>query len=179
MIIQSQLEDRPYLLPQVTSKKEKLIKDSIKVCLLGLLLFLAINCFQRYYEVALNVSSSLAGKVYLVKKANTRPSVGHIIGFNTKETDPFFPSKRFLKIVAGVPGDVLKVDGKRYSINNFTIEAKERSKIGKELSQFIQEGTVIPEGKYFVISLDKDSYDSRYFGYVSQEQLIGRAWRVF
>jgi len=71
------------------------------------------------------------------------------------------------KKVGCVAGDLLEVrKGNAFFCNHVLIgHAKDKTKDGQPLNVFLFNGTV-PEGKLFAFGTNKDSYDSRYFGFV-------------
>jgi conjugal transfer pilin signal peptidase TrbI len=82
----------------------------------------------------------------------------------------------FVKMVKGVPGDVVTREGRDYYINGVKVAtAKEFSLKGEPLE--LGPTGIIPAGRYFVWTPHKDSLDSRYgrAGWISQDDVIGRA----
>jgi signal peptidase I/conjugal transfer pilin signal peptidase TrbI len=71
------------------------------------------------------------------------------------------------KKVGCVAGDLLEVrKGHAYFCNHVLIgHAKDTTKDGQPLDVFMYNGRV-PDGKLFAFGTHKDSYDSRYFGFV-------------
>ena len=55
--------------------------------------------------------------------------------------------------------------------------AKEISLQGKKLTAFKYAGTV-PEGKMFLTGSHKDSYDSRYFGFIDGKDILYVAYPI-
>jgi len=71
-----------------------------------------------------------------------------------------------IKRVACASGDFLHDEGMLYFCNGaFIGEAKERTLAGAKTSPFRYAGR-IPAGRIFVTGDHKDSYDSRYFGFI-------------
>ena len=97
------------------------------------------------------------------------PSLGDVIIFHF----PRDPSRDFVKRVIGVPGDVVEIKQGRVFLN------------GEEIDEpYITEpdhGSMaprsIPENSFFVLGDNrKSSNDSRDWGTVPAENIIGRAW---
>ena len=87
---------------------------------------------------------------------------------------------KILKEVVCTEGDMLTVTkDKRYFCNGeFITKAKDYTQRGDKLNNFVFNG-VIGKGDYFVIGHHKDSYDSKYFGFINREQMLVRAQPFF
>ncbi|MDB2550471.1 signal peptidase I [Rickettsiales bacterium] len=129
------------------------------------------------YYIGYNLSSSINRTIFVYKKDNSyKPRRGDLIIFKVKENDPFFADKKFTKYVIALPNDNIKFQENSYKINDITtFTAKEFGKKGQKLDHFQlpNKNNIIPKDNYFTASFHPDSYDSRYFGYVHQNQIIG------
>lgn len=88
---------------------------------------------------------------------------------------PGLRGQPIFKRIAGLPGDVVTVEGRRVYVNGTPVgEAKHRAFDGWPLATIAP--TVIPEGQYFVSGSSPDSFDSRYraSGLVHRDQIVGR-----
>lgn len=88
---------------------------------------------------------------------------------------PGLARQPFFKIVRGLPGDEVRVEGRHVFVGGELVGiAKIRTFDGRPLDP-IAPG-VIPPGTLFVQGLGPDSFDSRYAssGLVRQDQLLGR-----
>lgn len=104
--------------------------------------------------------------------------------------DPFAQGVNIVKKVGCLAGDELLVQGRNYyCIRSGDViylgMAKERARNGMKVNQFNPCGggnecrVRVPEKYVFVIGDHKDSYDSRYFGWVSYERIITVAKPIF
>jgi conjugal transfer pilin signal peptidase TrbI len=93
----------------------------------------------------------------------------------------FYPdSVGFVKILRGVPGDVVTEKHRVYAINGTPIgKAKTASQEGLPLA--LGPVGVIPPGRYFFATPHRDSYDSRYadIGWIAQSAIVGIAHPIF
>jgi signal peptidase I/conjugal transfer pilin signal peptidase TrbI len=109
----------------------------------------------------------------------------------TPKEDPFAKGENIVKRVGCLPGDELLIKGKDYYCIKkskkeliFLGTAKERSMTGVKVNQFNPCGEnpcriEVPKGYIFAIGDHKDSYDSRYFGWVPYEKIIAVAKPIF
>jgi signal peptidase I len=98
-------------------------------------------------------------------------------------------SVQFIKRIIGLPGEKIKVDNNHITIynqqhpNGFVLQESYIS--GTIITQgraFIPEGEVvtIPQNDYVVMGDNRDaSYDSRAWGFLSKNDLIGRAFFIY
>ena len=119
---------------------------------------------------------------------------------------PVDPQQHFVKRVIGVPGDHLRMVAKRVLINGKPLDEPyvrfleppnnlfrdnfPRTDIpaigleGKwwlEMRKLVEDGQlIVPEGHYFVMGDNRDdSQDSRYWGFVPRENIIGRPLVIY
>jgi len=135
--------------------------------------------FNAHYTLGLNATDSLPQRLFLIERG-VQPHRGDYVAFRWQGGGPYPAGTTFVKIVAGVPGDVVtRVDGV-YFVNGQPMgRAKSVSRQGLPL-QPGPTGTV-PAGFYYVRAPHPDSLDSRYAltGWVSKSQMIGRAHALF
>ncbi|MCI0664724.1 MAG: signal peptidase I [Acidobacteria bacterium] len=132
------------------------------------------------------------------------PNRGDVVVFRYPE-DPSIP---YIKRVVGIPGDVIAYKDKQLFVNNQPIDqrdvsiyhgvgagigftgASKRIEVLGDVEHDIlvmperyskeAEERVIPEGHYFVLGDNRDnSKDSRFWGTVPDENLIGRAFMIW
>jgi len=125
-----------------------------------------------------NIDQSLPGIFYQIERGEL-PKRNDVAGIRVPK-NPYYPEGApFLKIIRGVPGDVVTCDGRRFFINGvFAGEAKEQTQRGNPLT--LGPTGIIPADHYFVWTPHKDSYDSRYgeVGWVAKQNILGTARRV-
>lgn len=118
---------------------------------------------------------------------------------------PVHPSQHFVKRVIGLPGDRVRLSRKRLFVNGklqvepYVVDSLPpdmyrdnfpngpRESLGVEaswyqqLQKLVEDGElIVPEGYYFVLGDNRDhSYDSRYWGFVPAENVIGRPLVIY
>lgn len=117
------------------------------------------------------------------------PQRGEIVVFNSKAAE-----NRLVKRVVGLPGDVVSLNRNRLTINGKQLTYRSTEVM---LTEAIDGNThtiqlappttsrhtfgpvVVPEGHILVLGDNRNhSADSRYYGFIPQEELVGRASRV-
>lgn len=145
-----------------------------------LLLLLLQLAFTHYYELAINVSDSLPGRLYVIQKG-TQPIKGGYAAFCYQSDFLYHPGSHFLKRVAGQAGDLVTARGNKYHVNGkFVGEARKTTRNGFAIEPLAHTG-IIPAGRYYMMADNPYSLDSRYavVGLVASSQIIGAAYRVF
>lgn len=144
----------------------------------------AFVAFGRYFSLAINVSDSLPGTLFLVQKGGW-PEKGDLTAFRYDGGGPYVRGTLFLKRMAGTPGSLVTAidagNGYRdYFVDGqYVGQAKPISKAGMPLES--GPSGMIPQDRYYMAAPNADSLDSRYalVGWVTGEQIVGRAYRIF
>jgi signal peptidase I len=111
----------------------------------------------------------------------SEPSRGDVIVF----IYPVDKSKDFIKRVIGLPGDTIRIQGKQILINGKSYDDRHgfysASGVGGNPERSQVFGPVsVPEGSYFVMGDNRDqSYDSRFWGFVPEESVKGKAFIIY
>lgn len=145
----------------------------IIIAIMGLIVFL-----QFFVTIGINITDSIPQKVFLIIKGIS-PSKGDFVAFRFQGSRYYKKGKTFIKILVGKECDRVETIGRQVILNKLLIAiAKDKDLEGNRIEPFKYKG-VIPPGKMLVLGISKDSYDSRYFGFIDKEQIIGRAIALF
>ena len=112
-----------------------------------------------------------------------KPQRGDIIVFRFPEDE----EKDFIKRIVGLPGDTVQLKNKVVLVNGQPLDDKAFT---QRIDPGVIDGTInprdnfgpvtVPEGSYFVMGDNRDqSLDSRFWGYVREEKIRGRAFRIY
>lgn len=108
------------------------------------------------------------------------PKRGGLIAFRGQGLEPLFTDgTHVVKILVGLPGDHVDVTPDRTTVNDVVVAAALHlaERLGQPPEAFARR-FVVPEGHYFGVGKSDNSFDSRYFGLIRQDQVIGKAWRL-
>lgn len=151
-------------------------------------LWMAITCLLIAgtllpYKVSVTLTPSLKHRVYWLTRNPDRVGRGEYVLFHDKELAARIGMKKsedMMKLVGCNEGDQLTVDAEKkfYCNGEYLVRAKDVSLKGEPLQHFAFSGTV-PKGAMFVMGEHKDSYDSRYFGFVDKSRILAKAYPIF
>lgn len=119
---------------------------------------------------------------YLVDLWDRAVGRGDYVVFRSRGTEPFYSEgTRMLKRIVGVPGDHVVVNRQGVFVNGQfmggLLQAQRGGRLwrlGKGVDQFTRDES-IPLNHWWVMGTHPRSFDSRYWGYISTEQIVGRA----
>lgn len=111
---------------------------------------------------------------------------GHVVIFKFPED----PNKDFIKRVIGLPGETIEIKDKRVFVNGKPLDEPYTHFLEPPLShddpEYGMRGgdnwgpKVVPPGSVFVMGDNRDnSHDSRYWGFLPEDQIKGRALMVY
>ena len=151
-------------------------------------LWLAITCLIIAgtlipYKFSVTLTPSLKHRIYWLTRNPDKVVRGDYILFHHKELAAkvgMKKSEEMLKVIGCNEGDQLTVDEEKkfYCNGEYLVRAKDISLKGEPLQHFVFNGQ-IPKGVMFVMGQHKDSYDSRYFGFVEKNRILAKAYPIF
>jgi len=182
------------------SKQKSKFREYVEAIILAIVIALFIRTFviQAYKIPSGSMKPTLQiGDHILVSKFNYgiklpflrttlipvgAPQRGDIVVFIYPEDR----SKDFIKRLIGLPGDTIEIRNKKIFINGLPYSDKH----GVYVDNLVIPGAVqprdnfgpvtVPEGSLFVMGDNRDeSYDSRFWGFVSKKDVLGKALIIY
>lgn len=163
-----------------TASNEHPILEIIRFSIIALIIVIPIRMFvaQPFIVSGASMEETFAHNEYLIVDQITyhlnQPQRGDVAIFRY----PQDPSKFFIKRVIGLPGDTVIIDGSNVRIKNeanpegFTLEEP----YVKQMSPNAYTEETLGDREYFVMGDNRDeSSDSRVWGVLQEENIIGRA----
>ena len=161
--------------PTKAESAKSFLKDLIKDIIIAFVIVLIVTaCVKPTIVSGQSMDDTLHDGNYLIVNKLAykfgEPEHGDIIVFDSGQEE----HELWIKRVIGLPGDVIKTDGRTLYINN-----------AKASEPYIKKGTVaqgemktwiVPEGAVFVMGDNRNnSTDSRIIGYVEDDTVVGKA----
>ena len=156
----------------------------MKNIILVLCLFLACGCDVKAYKIPTEnmTPTLLPGDRILVDRsayANGGPKRGDIIVFKYSVN----PQRAFVKRLIGLPGETVEIRDGRVLIDGKALDGEPFAGIHyQNAGNFGSAGkpVTVPEHYYYALGDNPaKSHDSRYWGFVSREALIGKATEIY
>jgi signal peptidase I len=154
-------------------KRSHLAREIVEIIALTLLIFLAIHFTVQNYQIdGPSMQNTVhTGQYVLVNKVAYlfhAPERGDIIILQ----EPDQPGRDLIKRVIGLPGDTIKLDGTNVWVNGTELNEPyitQKSNPGANT-------LTVPANEYFVMGDNRPvSEDSRYFGFVPKDYVVGKA----
>jgi len=181
----------------VSRKKKSIFREYAEALLIALLLALVIRTFivQAFKIPSGSMLETLQiGDHLLVNKflyglkwpfsdnyaiQGIDPARGDIVVFkypNNRDVD-------YIKRIIGVPGDVIEIRKKQLILNGQPVSEGYIRHSQPALMLPVRDNygpVTVPKDQYFVMGDNRDeSQDSRFWGFVSRNDLHGKTWRIY
>jgi signal peptidase I len=143
--------------------------------------------FLQAYRIpagSMSPALEIGDRILIDKTSKARENIerGNIVVFIYPEDR----SKDFIKRVIGLSGDTIEIRNKKIYLNGVLYT----DPYGVCTDDFIIPGTIQPRdnygpvtvrpGSFFVLGDNRDqSFDSRFWGFVSKEDIKGKAWKIY
>ena len=168
------------LLEQEAEARVRSMRWRRRLVFLAVAIVTGILAWEFNTNLIVTLTPSLKHHVYFKSGGIEKLQKGDYVLFKLENDIYAKPDDIILKEVVCLEGESLEVTSdKRFFCNGvFLNKAKDYTRAGEKLNHFAYNG-IIPEGSFFVIGHHKDSYDSRYFGFIHKEQMAESARPFF
>lgn len=154
-------------------KGSHLAREIVETIALTILIFLAVHFTVQNYQISgPSMQNTLhSNQFVLVNKLAylfRAPERGDIIVFH----EPDQTDRDLIKRVIGLPGDTIKLDSTHVWVNGVQLNEPYITNTYNPGAQAL----TVPAGDYFVMGDNRPvSEDSRYFGFVPKDYIVGKA----
>ena len=126
-------------------------------------------------SIGINPTESQPYRLFLILKKSLF-SREDLVAFRFAGSEYYAEGSLFVKEVRGISGDRLEIrnDHTVWLNGRFIDTVRATDSQGKAVKPFSFNG-LIPEGYYFLYSSAPNSYDSRYYGLIGKERMVGKA----
>lgn len=164
------------------SKKKSAWRELIETVLWALVIALLIRYFvvEGYYIPSSSMEPTLVpGERVLVAKFYyrfTEPKRGDIVVFRY----PIDNRRNLIKRLVGLPGETIEIKDGVVLVNGEPLQGDSFNRTYYDVGYYGQGEHVVPPDSYFVLGDNSEnSDDSRFWGYVPQKNILGRAFLVY
>ncbi len=162
-------------------RRYRVLREIIETITLTLLMFLIIRFAVQNFRVdGMSMEPTLHNQEYiLVNKAAYvfhAPQRGDVIVFEY----PLDPQVDYVKRIIAIPGDVISIVGEKVTVDGVTL-SEPYVNPADPFNPFAPiYNSTIPPGNYFVMGDNRgNSSDSRQWGFVPRQNIIGQATFVY
>lgn len=165
----------------LVKKKEPWLTFAFKAVMALIILLYALYYLHNRYSIGIDeqkVRCLYPYKIFIIDKHSKLPIRNEIYAFKAMGMEPYHKVGTVaVKQVVGVPGDIVKVTPSITTINGIPVGpgSSELADKLKKPAEFFSTEYALDEEEYFVMGWHPKSFDSRYWGSVYQDQLIGTA----
>lgn len=172
----SPLESAPGAPPAAQARRSHLLREIVETVLLTAAIFLVVNAATGRFRIeGDSMEPNLHnGEYVLIDKVSYllhAPERGDVVVFT-----PPNENRDYIKRVIGLPGDTVQITGGQVYVNGVVLdEPYLKGMVNNDMPAH-----VVEEGRFFVLGDNRNnSSDSRAFGSITPQSIVGRAWLVY
>jgi signal peptidase I len=156
--------------------RSHLLREIVETVLLTVAIFLLVNAATGRFRIeGASMEPNLHDSEYvLIDKVSYRlhaPERGDVIVFERQGNE-----RDYIKRIIGLPGDTVQVAGGQVRVNGIALDEPYLN----QATHNDMPAQRVEEGRYFVMGDNRNnSSDSRVFGSIPVNDIIGRAWLVY
>lgn len=154
---------------------------SVKAKGMLFLLLLYLSGVTFGYNILISNTNSLPFVLFLKTPDKENLQTGDIVTFIYKYKDyyKYKVGQNFTKKIGCSQGEHLEtIDNQFYCNRKFIGIAVIKDGVGQEL-EVKNYNEIVPNGKYFMIGTNTKSFDSKYYGYVDKDDILGVTYGIF
>ncbi len=169
------IEAAPPASSAAPAKRSHLVREIVETILLTAIIFVVVNALTGRFRIeGQSMEPNLHdGEYVLIDKVSYvlhPPQRGDVIVFLRPDEHDF------IKRIIGVPGDTVEVRDGRVYVNGQALDEPYLNQPTRQNMAVVKVGP----GHYFVLGDNRNnSSDSRSFGAISVQDIVGRAWLVY
>lgn len=162
--------------PANQTRRSHVLREIVETVLLTAAIFLLVNAATGRYRIeGDSMEPNLHnGEYVLIDKISYLlhpPERGDVVVFVPPNGE-----RDYIKRIIGLPGDTVEIKGGRVYVNDIVLDEPYL----KNLTNTDMPASPVKEGRYFVMGDNRNnSSDSRVFGAITPQSIVGRAWLVY
>ena len=166
---------------KTVEKRRRFVRELLEIMTLTLLMFLVLRFAVQNFRVdGPSMEPTLHNQEYIfVDKAAylfQAPGRGDVIVFEY----PLNPQLDYVKRIIAIPGDIVSVVGQRVTVDGVTLNEPYVNKNDLSNPFLPINKRIVGPNEYFVMGDNRgDSSDSRQWGFVPRQNIIGKADFVY
>jgi signal peptidase I len=152
------------------------LREIVETVLLTAAIFVLVNAATGRFRIeGQSMEPNLRdGEYVLIDKISYllhSPERGDVVVFTPPNSE-----RDYIKRVIGLPGDTVEIRGGQVYVNGTALDEPYLGQMASNGNQAF----VVDEGRYFVMGDNRNnSSDSRAFGAIAPQTIVGRAWLVY
>jgi conjugal transfer pilin signal peptidase TrbI len=156
------------------------MKLKARVSIIIISIFIFITMYLLGYKILISKTKSLPYTVILLTPAK-KYDTGTMVTFKYTFKNYFNYSQgtNFTKIIGCSQGETIERKNDNFYCNNHFLGTAIRKDGTGKIIESVYLNEVIPKGKFFMIGTNPKSYDSKYFGYVDEKEILGVSYGIF
>lgn len=155
----------------------------LRVCAVAIAMIALAEITTRFVQVAIDgtLPSCLPYTAYVIYLTDAAPQRGQFARFESPDIPVRGAGLPFIKIVAGVPGDRVVITPTHTTVAGVEWGAPNPDIIRRAglTDTQVYRSFTLRDGEFFTLGTLPQSYDSRYWGVVTQDRFKGRAWPLW